>query len=95
MPDSPELAAKRLLDAAKACGFTFERIALGQDTPLRGTQESTSWLDEVYVSGLSRGCSAARRRRCSLITPGSLPVTERISGDTLKVLHTVVFDGNP
>ncbi len=30
MPDSPELAAaKRLLDAAKDRGFTFQRIALG------------------------------------------------------------------
>ena len=96
MPDSPELAAaKRLLDAAKDRGFTFERIALGEDATLRGIRESTSWLDEVYVGGLSSGCSAARRRRYSLIVPGGLPVTERISGDALEVLHTVVFDWDP
>jgi hypothetical protein len=96
MPDSLELAAaKRLLDAARDRGFTFERIALGENAPLRGTRESTSWLDEVYVAGLSSGCSAARRRRYSLIVPGGLPVTERISGDALEVLHTVVFDWDP
>ncbi|HYZ37265.1 MAG TPA: hypothetical protein VE673_11180 [Pseudonocardiaceae bacterium] len=96
MPDSPELAAaKRLLDAAKDRGFTFERIALGQDAPLRGIRESTNWLDEVYVGGLSSGCCAARRRRYSLIVPGGLPVTERISGNALEVLHTVVFDWDP
>jgi hypothetical protein len=86
MPDSPELvAAERLLDAAKDRGFTFERIALGEDAPLRGIRESTSWLDEVYVGGLSSGCSAARRRRYSLIVPGGLPVTERIIGVALGV----------
>jgi len=42
MPDSPELAAaKRLLDATKALGFTFRRIAFGKDAPPRGTREST------------------------------------------------------
>ena len=96
MPDSPELAAaKRLLDAAKDRGFTFERIALGEDAPLRGIRQSASWLDELYVGELSSGCSAARRRRYSLIVPGGLPVTERINGDALEVLHTVVFDWDP
>ncbi|MGH3812264.1 MAG: hypothetical protein ACRDUV_07370 [Pseudonocardiaceae bacterium] len=96
MADSPELAAaKHLLDAAKDRGFTFERIALGQDAPLRGVRESPDWMDEVYIGGLSTGCSAARRRRYSLIVPGGLPVTERVSGDALEVLHTVIFDWNP
>ena len=96
MADSPELAAaKRLLDAAKDRGFTFERIALGEDAPVRGVRESLDWRDEIYIGGLSTGCSAARRRRYSLIVPGGLPVTERISGDALEVLHTVVFEWNP
>ena len=96
MAESPELAAaKRLLDAAKDRGFAFERIALGEDAPLRGVRESTDWVDEVYIGGLSTGCSAARRRRYSLIVPGGLPTTERVSGDALEVLHTVVFDWDP
>ena len=96
MAESPELAAaKRLLDAAKDRGFAFERIALGEDAPLRGVRESTDWVDEVYIGGLSTGCSAARRRRYSLIVPGGLPATERVSGDALEVLHTVVFDWDP
>ncbi|MBV9162362.1 MAG: hypothetical protein JO281_12595 [Pseudonocardiales bacterium] len=91
MADSPEsAAAKRLLDAAKDRGFTFERITVGEGAPLRGVRKSTGWLDEVYVGGLFSGCSAARRRRYSLVVPGGLPVTERVSGDTLEVLHTVV-----
>jgi hypothetical protein len=37
MADSPELAAaKRLLDEAKDQGFRFERLAPGEDGPLRG-----------------------------------------------------------
>lgn len=96
MADSPQLAAaKRLLDAAKQAGFTFERIAPGEDAPLRGVRESTGWLDEVYVGGLSSGCCAARRRRYSLIVPSGLPVTKRIRGDALEVLHTVVYDWDP
>lgn len=97
MAESPELtAAKRLLDAAKDRGFAFERIALGEDAPLRGVRESANWVDEIYIGGLSTGrCSAARRRRYSLIVPAGLPVTARISGDALEVLHTVVFDWDP
>jgi hypothetical protein len=34
---SPDLAAaKRLLDAAKAAGFTFQRVAVGPDGPFAG-----------------------------------------------------------
>jgi hypothetical protein len=96
MPENPELAAaKRLLDAAKDRGFIFERIAVGEDAPLRGFRESTGWVDEVYVGGMSSRCSAARRRRYSLVVPGGLPVTQRVSGNALEVLHTVVFDWEP
>jgi len=34
----------------------------------------------------------ARRRRSSLVVPGGLPVVQRVSGDALTVLHTVVTD---
>ncbi|MGH3869335.1 MAG: hypothetical protein ACRDQ4_25160 [Pseudonocardiaceae bacterium] len=41
MTESPELAAAQpLLDAAKDRGFTVERIAVGEDAPLRGVWES-------------------------------------------------------
>jgi hypothetical protein len=93
--DSPYLAAaKRLLDAAKSDGFVFERIAPGEDGPLRGVRKSTEWVDEIYLAGFSQpdSCSAIRRQRCSLIVLGGLPVTQRVEGDALTVLHTVVSD---
>lgn len=91
--DSPELvAAKRLLDAARASGFAFERIGPGEDAPLRGTRTCPEWSDEVYVGGFSEGCTAIRRRRSSLIVPGGMPVAQRVSGDAITVLHTVVAD---
>lgn len=91
--DSPALAAaKRLMDGAKADGFHFERIAHGPDAPLVGVRESVEWRDEIYLAGFSDSCTAIRRRRSSLIVPGGLPVAERVSGDALTVLHTVVSD---
>lgn len=98
MVDSPEVAAaKRLLDAAKDAGFTFQRIALGEDGPLRGVRQSIEWVDELYLAGFweQDSCSAIRRRRCSLIVPGGPPVAQRVDGDALTVLHTVVCDWAP
>ena len=95
IPESPELrAAKSLLDAAKDAGFRFERIALGPDGPLRGVRETVEFLDEIYVTGCGQpdSCTALRRRRSSLIVPGGLPVTARVTGDALDVLHTVISD---
>ena len=95
MADSPDLAAaKRLLDAAKDAVFSFQRIAPGEDAPLRGVRQSTEWLDEIHLSGFwaPQSCTAIRRRRSSLMVPGGLPVAERVSGDALTVLHTVVTD---
>ncbi len=91
---SDVVAAKRLLDAAKSRGFSFVRIAPGEDAPLRGVRQSVDWVDEIYLAGCSDpdSCSAIRRQRCSLIVPGGLPVTQRIKGDALTVLHTVVCD---
>jgi hypothetical protein len=93
MNDSPDLvAAMRLLDAARDVGFAFQRIAPGKDGPLRGIRESVEWQDEIYLGGFANSCHATRRRRWSLIVPGSLPVAQRVDGDALTVLHTVVSD---
>jgi hypothetical protein len=86
------LAAKQLMDGAKASGFHFERIAEGPDAPLVAVRESVQWRDEIYLAGFSDSCTAIRRRRSSLIVPGGLPVAERVSGDALTVLHAVVSD---
>jgi hypothetical protein len=93
--DSSELmAAMRLMDAAKDQGFTFQRVAPGEDGPLRGVRETVEFLDEIYVTGCGRpdSCTAIRRHRSSLVVPGGLPVTARVTGDALVVLHTVVSD---
>lgn len=95
MSESPDLVtAKRLLDAARDRGFSSERIAPGPDGPLRGVRETEQWVDELYLAGCSQAnsCSATRRRCWSLIVPGGLPVTERVSGDALTVLRTVLCD---
>ena len=93
--DSPDVAvAKHLLDVAKSGGFAFERIAPGPDGPLLGVRETVQWRDEVYLAGFWEpgSCSAIRRRRSSLVVPGGLPVAERVSGDVLTVLRTVLCD---
>jgi hypothetical protein len=91
--DSPDLSdAKRLLDAAKSQGFTFQRIAPGPDGPLLGVRETADYRDTCYLSGFGEGCSATRARKFSLVVPGGLPITERISGNALTVLRAVVRD---
>jgi hypothetical protein len=95
MADSSELAAaKRLLNAANDQGFTFARIALGPDGPLRGVRETVEFLDEIYLGGCGQpdSCTAIRRRRSSLVVPGGLPVAARVTDNALVVLHTVVSD---
>lgn len=90
---SPGLAAAMsLLDAAKAAGFSFQRVAPGPDGPLLGVRESADYRDEIYLGGFGERCRATRRRKSSLVLPGGLPVTEQISGDALTVLHTVLSD---
>jgi hypothetical protein len=60
-------------------------------------RQSLERIDELYLAGFGEpdSCSAIRRRRCSLIVPGGLPVAQRIDGDALTVLHTVVCDWPP
>ena len=90
---SPELAAAmRLLDAAKAAGFRFQRVAPGPDGPLLGVREGVDYRDEIYLGGFGDRCHATRRRKTSLVVPGGLPVVERLEGDALTVLHTAVSD---
>lgn len=89
----PDLAAAmRLLDAAKAAGFTFQRVAPGEDGPLLGVREGFNYRDEIFLGGFGERCHATRRRKSSLVVPGGLPVTEQVAGDVLTVLHTVVSD---
>ena len=93
--DSPDVAAaKQLLDAAKDAGFAFQRVAPGEDGPLLGVRDGARYRAEIYLAGFlePQSCRAIRRRRYSLIVPGGLPVAERVSGDALTVLHTVVTD---
>lgn len=94
--ESPDLAAaKRLLDAAKRGGFSFQRVAPGPDGPLWGLRETLWWRDTIYLAGCSEACSATRARKSSLIVPGGPLVTQRVDGDALTVLHTVVCDWDP
>ena len=93
---SPDLAtATRLLDAAKRGGFHFQRVASGPDGPLWGVRETPEWRDTVYLAGFSQSCTATRARKSSLIIPGGPLVIQRLTGDALSVLRTVVCDWNP
>jgi len=86
----------RLLDTARRWGFSFHRIAPGEDGPLLGTRETTEYRDVVYLGGFSANCSATRYRRSSLLIPaGTSAVVETVTGDALTVLHTVVTDWQP
>jgi len=91
--ESPDVViGMRLLDVAKRHGFAFRRLAPGPDGPLWGVRDTDRWHDTVYVSGFwaPDSCSATRRRKSPLLVPGELLVTERVSGDALNVLNTVV-----
>jgi hypothetical protein len=94
--ESPDLAAaKRLLDAAKRGGFCFQRVAPGPDGPLWGVRETLEWQDTLYLAGFSQACTATRARRSSLIIPGGPLVIQKVGGDALSVLHTVVCEWAP
>lgn len=86
----PLAAAQRLVDEAKGLGFRFERIGTGEDAPLQGKRDGMNYVDEIYLAGFHRDCTAIRRRRSSLIVPGGLPVAERVEGDALTVLLRVL-----
>jgi hypothetical protein len=91
--DSPDVVTgKRLLDAAKRHGFQFRRVAPGPDGPLWGVRDTEEWHDTLYLAGFwaPGSCSATRRRKSSLLVPGDLLVTDRVTGDALNVLNVVV-----
>jgi len=91
--DGPELAAaKRLLDLARDQGFVFQRVAPGEDGPLLGVRESPEYHDKIYLGDFYSSCTATRTRKSSLVVPGGFPVTARVEGEALIVLHTVVCD---
>jgi hypothetical protein len=93
MAENPDLVAgKRLLDIAKLHGFQFQRVAPGPDGPLWGVRETEEWRDTIYLAGFWEpgSCSATRQRKSSLIVPGDLLVTDRMCGNALNVLNTVV-----
>jgi hypothetical protein len=91
--EGPELrAAKQLLDLATNHGFAFQRVAPGPDGPLFARRETLEHRDEIYLGGFTDSCHATRARKSSLIVPGGLPITTRVTGDALTVLHTVVND---
>jgi hypothetical protein len=94
--ESPDLAAaKRLLDAAKRAGFCFQRLAPGPDGPLWGVRETLQWRDTLYLAGFDHACTATRARKSSLIITGGPLIIQRIGGDAISVLHTVVCDWQP
>lgn len=86
------LIGMRLLDDAKRCGFRFRRIAPGPDGPVWGERDTDDWQDTIYLAGFwaPGSCSAVRRRKSALLVPGELLVTDRVTGDALNVLNTVV-----
>lgn len=95
---SPDvMIGMRLLDVAKRHGFVFRRIAPGPDGPRWGVRDTEHWHDTIYLSGFwaPDSCSATRRRKSSLLVPGDLLVTTRVSGDALHVLNTVVSYWSP
>jgi hypothetical protein len=91
MGDSPALsAAKRLIDELKRQGFSFTRVAPGEDGPLHAVRETAQWHDKIFIGGFSDGCHAVRMRRSALILPGEEAlVAARVEGNALTVLHTV------
>lgn len=96
MSDSPDVViGMRLLDVARSHGFRFELLAPGPDGPLWGVRDTEHWRDTLYIGGFSAGCSATRSRKSSLLVPGDLLVAERVSGNALNVLNTVVSYWSP
>jgi hypothetical protein len=78
MAGSPDLAAaKRLLDAAKDQGFTFQRVALGPDGPLRGIRETVEFLDENLPRRVRRARLLHRDPTMPVIAGGA----RRTAGD--------------
>jgi hypothetical protein len=59
---------------------------------LIGWRETIEHRDEMYLGGFGDSYHATRATKPSLIVPGGLPVTARVAGDALTVLHTVVTD---
>ena len=82
--DSPDvMIAKRLLDHARLSGFTFQRIAPGEDAPLVGYRLNKDCVDLIHIEGFSRDCFAWRKRATSLIVSQDSLVQHRAEGSAL------------
>lgn len=89
--DSPDVViAKRLLDQARLGGFTFRRIAPGEDAPLVGYRLSNDCVDLIHIEGFSRDCFAWRKRATSLIVSQDSLVQRRVEDGVLEVLGEVL-----
>jgi hypothetical protein len=89
--DSPDVTiAKRLLDYAKQSGFTFQRVAPGEDGPLVGYRVSDSWLDLIHIEGFGRGCFACRKRTSALIVSQDALAQRQVDGSAVEVLNEVL-----
>lgn len=89
--DSPDVViAKRLLDCAKQAGFTFQRVAPGEDAALVGNRVSDDYVDLIHIDGFSRDCFAWRKRTSSLVVPGDVLVERQVAGSAFDVLNTVL-----
>ncbi|MGH3692861.1 MAG: hypothetical protein ACRDRX_02455 [Pseudonocardiaceae bacterium] len=97
MTDSADVViAKRLLDYVKQVGFTFQRIAPGEDAPLVGYRVSDRWTDLIHIEGFNRDCFAWRKRTSSLIVSQDALVQRRVDGSALDVLNEVLtWDPEP
>jgi hypothetical protein len=87
---SDVVIAKQLLDHARLGGFTFQRIAPGEDAPLVGYRLSEDRLDLIHIEGFSRDCFAWRTRATSLIVSPETLVQRRVEGSALEVLNEVL-----
>ena len=87
----------RLLDTAKRQGFPVPANRPEPRTGRCGGARDEDWQDTIYIGGFraASSCSAVRRGKSSLIVPGDLLVTERVCGDALNVLNTVVSYWSP
>ena len=91
--ESPDaVIGMRPLDLAKCHGFRFRRLAPGPDGPLWGGRETEQWRETVYLSGFwaPDSCSATPALQVPPTRSRELLVTERVPGDALNVLNTVV-----
>lgn len=94
--ESPDLAAaKRLLDAAKRGGVSLRAGGAGSGRAAVGRAGDPPVARHHLPRRVQPGMHRHPARKSSLIVPGGPLVTQRLDGDALSVLHTVVCDWDP